>query len=44
MQLSFDFPEPKHVVALSGGGDSTAMALWLAENEAFIAEHHLNWI
>ena len=25
--------EPKHVVGLSGGGDSTAMALWLAENE-----------
>ncbi len=25
--------EPKHIVGLSGGGDSTAMALWLAENE-----------
>lgn len=24
---------PKHVVGLSGGKDSTAMALWLAENE-----------
>jgi hypothetical protein len=25
--------EPQHIVGLSGGGDSTAMALWLAENE-----------
>jgi 3'-phosphoadenosine 5'-phosphosulfate sulfotransferase (PAPS reductase)/FAD synthetase len=25
--------EPKHVVGLSGGKDSTAMALWLIENE-----------
>ena len=25
--------EPKHIVGLSGGGDSTAMALWLADNE-----------
>lgn len=25
--------KPKHIVGLSGGGDSTAMALWLAENE-----------
>lgn len=25
--------EPKHVVGLSGGKDSTALALWLVENE-----------
>lgn len=25
--------EPKHIVALSGGKDSTAMAIWLTENE-----------
>lgn len=25
--------EAKHIVGLSGGGDSTAMALWLADNE-----------
>lgn len=25
--------EPKHIVGLSGGKDSTALALWLAENE-----------
>lgn len=25
--------EPQHIVGLSGGGDSTAMALWLAANE-----------
>lgn len=25
--------EPRHIVGLSGGGDSTAMALWLAEHE-----------
>lgn len=25
--------EPKHIVGLSGGGDSTAMALWLTEHE-----------
>lgn len=25
--------EPRHIIGLSGGGDSTAMALWLTENE-----------
>ena len=25
--------QPKHVVGLSGGKDSTALALWLVENE-----------
>ncbi len=25
--------EPKHIVGLSGGGDSTALALWLKDNE-----------
>lgn len=28
-----DTRAPKHVVGLSGGKDSTAMALWLVENE-----------
>lgn len=42
MQLEM-FQEPKHVVALSGGGDSTAMALWLAENEPRDYEYIGNW-
>jgi PP-loop superfamily ATP-utilizing enzyme len=41
MQLSL--PWPKHIVALSGGGDSTAMALWLAENERRDYEYIGNW-
>lgn len=35
--------EPKHIVALSGGGDSTALALWLAENEPRDYEYIGNW-
>ena len=31
--LGFTADEPKHVVGLSGGKDSTALALWLVENE-----------
>lgn len=35
--------EPKHIVGLSGGGDSTALALWLAENEPRDYTYICNW-
>lgn len=43
MQLALPFPEPKHVVALSGGKDSVAMALRLAEIAPREYEYIGNW-
>ena len=33
LSAGLGFTDPKHVVGLSGGKDSTALALWLVENE-----------
>lgn len=42
MHLALPFPEPKHVVALSGGKDSVAMALRLAETAPRAYEYICN--